>query len=75
MDTKAFKELLIHLDFKGAPPTFSYLKSFIEFLGMKYTKLVTGIVFEFEDTFPYDGNLRPLRGINYYSKEQLREIV
>ena len=66
-----FKEVIIHLDFKGAPPTISFLKLFIEFIGKRYKKLVTGILFEFEDTFPYDGNLKCLRGNNFYSKDEL----
>lgn len=52
-----FNDVLVHIDFKGAPPTFNYLKSFINFLGERYAKFVTGLVFEFEDTFPYEGFL------------------
>ncbi|CDW91252.1 hexosaminidase d [Stylonychia lemnae] len=74
-DQKIFKDVLIHLDFKGAPPTISFLKKLITYLGERYTNLVTGIIFEFEDTFPYDGYLTQLRGLNFYSKDQIKDIV
>jgi hypothetical protein len=60
---------------KGAPPTFSFLKSYIKFIGENYSKVITGLVFEWEDTFPYDGYLEPLRGPNIYTKEQVKEIL
>jgi len=68
-DEKIFKEVIIHIDFKGAPPTFVFLKKFVSFIGERYGKLVTGLLLEFEDTFPYEGYLSLLRGINFYSKE------
>jgi hexosaminidase len=33
------------------------------------------LLIEFEDTFPYEGNLKPLRGINFYTKDQISELV
>lgn len=74
-DRKIFKEVFVHLDFKGAPPTFQFLKNFIMHIGTKYEKVVTGLLMEFEDTFPYDGNLKPLRGINYYSRNEIEEVI
>lgn len=56
-DEKIFKEVIIHIDFKGAPPTFAFFKKFVSFIGEKYGKLVTGLLLEFEDTFPYEGYL------------------
>lgn len=73
-DEKVFKEVIVHLDMKGAPPTFAFFKRFVSFIGERYGKLVTGILLELEDTFPYEGYLTPLRGLNFYSKEQLYEI-
>ena len=73
-DKKTFKEVFVHLDFKGAPPTFAFLKRFIQFLGDRYTKLVSGLVMEFEDTFPYEGFLSTLKGLNFYTKDQLQEV-
>jgi len=66
-ERKLFKQVFVHLDLKGAPPTFNFLIEFIKYLGTRFEKVVTGIVFEFEDTFPYDGNLKSLRGTNYYT--------
>jgi|LauGreDrversion4_2_1035121.scaffolds.fasta_scaffold58291_3 hexosaminidase len=74
-ERRLFKEVVVHIDFKGAPPTFSFLKDFITYIGTKFEKVVTGILFEFEDTFPYDGNLKPLRGPNVYSVDQLKEVM
>lgn len=73
-DPRIFPEVIVHIDFKGAPPTFSFLKDFIKYLGTKFERIVTGILFEFEDTFPYDGNLKPLRGENFYTKDQIKEV-
>eukprot|EP00347_Sterkiella_histriomuscorum_P022854 403336902 len=73
-DKRMFKDVLIHLDFKGAPPTFNFLKRFLNFIGERYKNLVTGIIMEFEDTFPYEGYLSQLKGINFYTKDQLKEI-
>lgn len=35
---------------------------------------MTGLLIEFEDTFPYEGNLKPLRGVNFYTREQISEL-
>lgn len=74
-DQRLFKEVIIHLDFKGAPPKFGFLKDLIRFIATKFDKVVTGILFEFEDTFPYEGNLKPLMGSTVYTKEQIRELI
>lgn len=74
-EKRIFQEVIVHLDFKGAPPTLPFLKDLITFIGTKFEKLVTGILFEMEDTFPYDGNLKPLRGPNVYSPDDIKEIL
>jgi len=74
-EKRIFKEVVVHLDFKGAPPTLPFLKDLIAFIGTKFEKLVTGILFEMEDCFPYDGNLRPLRGPNVYSPDDIAEVL
>jgi hypothetical protein len=56
-DQKLFKEIILHLDLKGAPPTFEFLIKYIIFLGKNYEGFITGLIFEFEDTFPYEGDL------------------
>jgi len=45
------------------------MKDFVRFIGQKFDKLVTGIIMEFEDTFPFEGNLKPLRGGNFYTRD------
>lgn len=35
-DNKLFQEVLIHIDLKGAPPIFEYLKKLIQYIGDKY---------------------------------------
>lgn len=74
-DEQIFKEVIIHLDFKGAPPTFEYLKDFINYFGKHYKGFVTGFLFEFEDTFPFEGVYKVARADNHYSTEQIKEIV
>jgi hexosaminidase len=67
-----FKEVLIHLDLKGAPPKFEFLLDIIRYVAKNYRGVVTGFLIEFEDTFPYEGNLKPLVGNFQYTKEQLK---
>ncbi|TNV74194.1 hypothetical protein FGO68_gene10661 [Halteria grandinella] len=67
-----FKEVIVHLDLKGAPLKFTFLLDFIKYLGTKFEKVATGVLFEFEDTFPYDGYLSPLRGEFFYTKDQIK---
>lgn len=45
---------IINLDLKGAPPTFEFLKQFIRYIGTRFKNEIYGILFEFEDTFPYE---------------------
>ena len=52
-----FGEVLIHLDFKGAPPKFDFLVDLIKFISRKEEKIVTGFLIEFEDMLPFMGNL------------------
>lgn len=42
----------MHLDFKGAPPKFEFLKLMINYLGKNYKGFLSGFLIEFEDTFP-----------------------
>ncbi len=67
-ENKIFKEALLHLDFKGAPPTYPFLLEYIKFLGQNYKGVITGLLLEWEDTFPYEGYLEPIRGQNVYTR-------
>ena len=58
-DKRLFEQILIHIDFKGAPPKFDFLMDFVKFFATN--KVITGFLLEFEDTLPYKGNLECVR--------------
>ncbi|XP_078692347.1 hexosaminidase D-like isoform X2 [Branchiostoma floridae x Branchiostoma belcheri] len=65
------KHRLVHLDLKGAPPKLSYLAQVIP-LFKKFG--ATGLLVEYEDTFPYNGELRDLAAAHAYSQEEIRQL-
>jgi hexosaminidase len=79
VENAAFKEVLVHIDLKGAPPKFEFLLEFINYLLTKPTgrHVITGFLFEFEDMFPYRDNLHALRSdtVPAYSVEQVKHLV
>nr|KAG5714221.1 hypothetical protein BaRGS_018438 [Batillaria attramentaria] len=62
---------LVHLDFKGAPPLVSYLEKLFPVLR---SLGATGLLMEYEDMFPYSGNLSILAAENAYSTSDLQRI-
>uniref|UniRef100_A0A8R1I3I3 beta-N-acetylhexosaminidase n=1 Tax=Caenorhabditis japonica TaxID=281687 RepID=A0A8R1I3I3_CAEJA len=63
---------IIHLDLKGAPfrpHFFTELFSFFNRIG------ATGVLFEWEDMFPYQGRLREAVNKNAYSLEEVEAIL
>lgn len=82
-----FKEVLIHLDLKGAPPKFEFLMDFIGFfasgrgekVGSSKIGLVTGFLIEFEDTLPFRGSLECVRADagtqKCYTEDQIKILV
>lgn len=64
-------ERIVHIDLKGAPPKPSYFKSFIPML-KKFG--ATGILIEYEDTFPFEGQLAEARYGFAYTKEDIEMI-
>lgn len=66
------KARLIHLDLKGAPPKVPYIKKIF-----KLSKLVgaTGVLLEWEDTFPWSGPLADIAAANAYTKDEVNEIL
>ena len=63
---------LIHLDLKGAPPKFEYLLEFIE-TSKKFG--ATGFLVEYEDMFPWSGELKVLARNDAYTTEQLQQFL
>ncbi|XP_026469138.1 hexosaminidase D-like [Ctenocephalides felis] len=57
---------LVHLDLKGAPPKISYFEQLIPVLR---NWGATGILLEWEDTFPYHGELIELGSLSASSQE------
>ena len=65
-------QVLVHLDLKGAPPSVPFLRDVISLsagLG------ATGLLIEWEDKFPYSGELKPVTAGNAYTMSQVREII
>ena len=75
-DKQVFNNVLLHIDFKGAPPTFKFLIDLVKYLA-RTSKSLTGFLFEFEDMLPFEGSLLCIRSDKYpcYSKEQIQELV
>ncbi|XP_049817212.1 hexosaminidase D isoform X2 [Aethina tumida] len=81
MDNITFgTQRLVHLDLKGAPPKISYFEKlfpFIKEIG------ATGILLEWEDTFPYTRDLLQIGGLSNsaqvhgapYSLEEARQLI
>ncbi|XP_039183940.1 hexosaminidase D isoform X2 [Crotalus tigris] len=63
---------LVHLDLKGAPPKVSYLA---EIFPLLHVLGANGILLEYEDMYPYDGELKPLQANDAYSPSEVKEIL
>lgn len=62
---------IVHLDLKGAPPKvtyFEYLFRLLKTLG------ATGILMEYEDMFPFEGNLIDIGAGNRYFRKEIYKI-
>ncbi|CAB3408414.1 unnamed protein product [Caenorhabditis bovis] len=70
-ETRRFREVIVHIDLKGAPPLVEYLESFFELLATQY---VDGVLIEYEDMFPFSGKIRSIRRNVHYTKEDIRRI-
>lgn len=66
-----FNQRLVHIDLKGAAPKIDYL---IKLLPILEKSGCTGLLIEYEDTFPYEGSLKVLRDKNHYSEDDLRKL-
>ncbi|KAJ8387120.1 hypothetical protein AAFF_G00160600 [Aldrovandia affinis] len=62
---------VVHLDLKGAAPKLRYLEQMFPL----FSSLgATGVLLEYEDMFPYEGELQVLRSPYAYSAEDIKSI-
>jgi len=71
MSGDAFQKL-VHLDLKGAPPRIEYLQELLPFLKQIGT---TGLLVEYEDTFPFKGELSPLSSPHAYTETDISTFL
>uniref|UniRef100_A0A8C6SEV1 beta-N-acetylhexosaminidase n=1 Tax=Neogobius melanostomus TaxID=47308 RepID=A0A8C6SEV1_9GOBI len=64
---------LVHLDLKGAPPRIEYL---LKLIGVFAELGADGLLVEYEDMFPYEGELKVLQASPHsaYSREEVLSI-
>ena len=63
---------LIHFDLKGAPPKVTYL---IEVLKLSKNLGATGVLVEWEDMFPFAGNLASASATNHYNLSDVNTLL
>jgi len=66
------KQILVHLDLKGAPPKIDYLLKFIK---NAKDHGATGLLIEYEDMFPFEGMLKDVAAVNHYNKSDIYNIL
>lgn len=64
----SLKHVVVHLDLKGSPPKLKYLESLLPVF--KYYG-VNGLLMEYEDMFPYEGDLVNISSRNCYDKNEV----
>ncbi|KAL1512891.1 hypothetical protein ABEB36_002396 [Hypothenemus hampei] len=64
-------ERIVHLDLKGAPPKVSYYSELFPLLS---TLGATGLLLEYEDMFPFSGELKDISALNAYTVEDIAII-
>ncbi|XP_014107896.1 PREDICTED: hexosaminidase D-like [Pseudopodoces humilis] len=70
-DVSATEMRLVHLDLKGAAPRVSYLEQVLPLLSQLGAN---GVLIEYEDMFPFKGELEILRSPYAYSEEDIERI-
>ncbi|EGT45477.1 hypothetical protein CAEBREN_31029 [Caenorhabditis brenneri] len=70
--SRRFRNVIVHLDLKGAPPRVEYLIEFFKLLSKNY---VDGVLIEYEDMFPYTDEIRNIRRETHYSESDIRRII
>ena len=67
----SFKKI-VHFDLKGSPPKLDYL---LYVMKLSKTYGADGFLIEYEDMFPWDGELKVLRSKNAYSVDDIKTII
>ncbi|EYC13052.1 hypothetical protein Y032_0045g1239 [Ancylostoma ceylanicum] len=68
----AHREVIVHLDLKGAPPRPAYFKQLLTL----FDELgADGVLIEWEDMFPYEGALGKIKNGNAYSQSDALDIL
>ncbi|CAI4227567.1 unnamed protein product [Auanema sp. JU1783] len=70
-ENSPFEKIFVHLDLKGAPPKLSFYEPFFTLLKQLGVK---GVLIEYEDAFPYYGQLSKLPRDAHYSKQDVFQI-
>ncbi|OCT61705.1 hexosaminidase D [Xenopus laevis] len=71
-DFSGIQMRLVHLDLKGAAPKVSYLEQIFPLLSKMGAN---GLLIEYEDMFPFSGELEILKSPYAYSKEDIEKIL
>jgi len=66
------QQRLVHFDFKGATPRVSYLKKILPILK---DAGATGVLWEWEDSFPFTGRLEVAAVVNHYTQQDVLELL
>ncbi|UMM43830.1 hypothetical protein L5515_019171 [Caenorhabditis briggsae] len=67
-----YQRSIVHFDMKGAPPKVAYFK---QLLTMMSGLGATGVLMEWEDMFPYQGDLNRIVNKNAYTEEEVISIL
>lgn len=67
-----YDNVIVHFDLKGAPPKVGFL---IDVFRLIRKNGATGIMVEWEDTFPWSGVLEENRATHAYSMEEVKQIL
>ncbi|CAD6199213.1 unnamed protein product [Caenorhabditis auriculariae] len=67
-----YENILIHFDLKGAPPKVPY---FLDLLRLIAKGGATGILLEWEDMFPWTGELEKFKNSDAYSLDDVKAIL
>ncbi|KAK6758038.1 hypothetical protein RB195_015696 [Necator americanus] len=71
-ENEFYENIIVHFDLKGAPPRVPY---FLDLLDLVARSGATGVLLEWEDMFPWSGQLEVARNADAYSLNDIRTIL